>query len=125
MVVLLIAISLHYAHATLQREEAGQSVIGNSEGSGESCRQKTRLRGDALAQAVVNLSRLFTTARATLPPRYLDDPAHASAYLSYFLPVNLSKVQVLLDELPNDNGMKHQTVQWRCLTLAVAQGLGR
>jgi ribosomal protein RSM22 (predicted rRNA methylase) len=61
------------------------------------------LRGDALAQAVVNLSRLFTTARATLPPRYLDDPAHASAYLSYFLPVNLSKVQVLLDELPNDN----------------------
>jgi len=61
------------------------------------------LRGDALAQAVVNLSRLFTTARATLPPRYLDDPAHASAYLSYFLPVNLSKVQVLLDELPNDH----------------------
>ena len=61
------------------------------------------LRGGALAQAVVNLSRLFTTARATLPPRYLDDSAHASAYLSYFLPVNLSKVQVLLDELPNDN----------------------
>ena len=61
------------------------------------------LRGDALAQAVVNLSRLFTTARATLPPRYLDDSAHASAYLSYFLPVNLSKVQVLLDELPNNN----------------------
>ena len=61
------------------------------------------LRGDALAQAVVNLSRLFTTARATLPPHYLDDSAHASAYLSYFLPVNLSKVQVLLDELPNDN----------------------
>lgn len=60
-------------------------------------------RGDALAQAVVNLSRLFTTARATLPPRYLDDSAHASAYLAYFLPVNLSKVQVLLDELPNDN----------------------
>jgi len=61
------------------------------------------LRGDALAQAVVNLSFLFTTARASLPPRYLDDSAHASAYLSYFLPVNLSKVQVLLDELPNDN----------------------
>jgi ribosomal protein RSM22 (predicted rRNA methylase) len=61
------------------------------------------LRGDALAQAVVNLSRLFTTARVTLPPRYLNDSAHASAYRSYFLPVNLSKVQVLLDELPNDN----------------------
>jgi SAM-dependent methyltransferase len=61
------------------------------------------LRDDALAQAVVNLSRLFTTARPLLPPRYLDDPAHAAAYLSYFLPVNLSKVQALLDELPNDN----------------------
>jgi ribosomal protein RSM22 (predicted rRNA methylase) len=60
------------------------------------------LRSDTLVQAVVNLSRLFTTARPSLPPRYLDDPAHAAAYLSYFLPVNLSKVQVLLDELPND-----------------------
>ena len=59
-------------------------------------------RGDVLALAVVNLSRLFTTARASLPSRYLNDPAHAAAYLSYFLPVNLSKVQVLLDELPND-----------------------
>ncbi len=61
------------------------------------------LRGHELAQAVVNLSRLFTTARPSLPPRYLDDSAHAAAYLSYFLPVNLSKIQVLLDELPNDN----------------------
>jgi ribosomal protein RSM22 (predicted rRNA methylase) len=61
------------------------------------------LRDDALAQAVVNLSRLFTTARPSLPLRYLDDPAHAAAYLSYFLPVNLSKVQVLLDELPEDS----------------------
>lgn len=61
------------------------------------------LRGDALAQAIVNLSRLFTTARPTLTSCYLDDPAHASAYLSYFLPVNLSKVQVLLDELPEDS----------------------
>lgn len=61
------------------------------------------LRGDALAQAIVNLSRLFTTVRPTLTSGYLDDPAHASAYLSYFLPVNLSKVQVLLDELPEDS----------------------
>ncbi|MBP0121081.1 MAG: hypothetical protein ITD39_01900 [Nitrospira sp.] len=61
------------------------------------------LQGEALAQAVLNLSRLFTTARATLAPGYLDDPAHAAAYRAYFLPVNLSKVQVLLDELPRDN----------------------
>ena len=65
------------------------------------------LRGHALAHVVVNLSRLFTTSRPLLPPRYLDDPAHAAAYLSYFLPVNLSKVQVLLNELPND--ISHET----------------
>ncbi len=61
------------------------------------------LQGEALAQAVLNLSRLFTTARATLAPGYLEDPAHAAAYRAYFLPVNLSKVQALLDELPKDN----------------------
>ena len=60
------------------------------------------LSGHTLAQAVLNLSRLFTTARPSLPIRYLDDPNHAAAYLSYFFPVNLSKIQVLLDELPND-----------------------
>ena len=65
------------------------------------------LRGHALAQAVVKLSRLFTTDRPSLPLRYLDDSAHAAAYLSYFLPVNLSKVQVLLNELPND--ISHET----------------
>ena len=66
MVVLLITISLHYAHATLQREETGESVIGNSKGPGKGIAEGD-LHGDALAQAVVNLSRLFTTARATLP----------------------------------------------------------
>ena len=63
------------------------------------------LHAGGVAQAVVNLSRLFTTTRAILPLHYLDDPVHASAYLSYFLPVNLSKVQVLLDELLENNGM--------------------
>ena len=67
---------------------------------------ENELRDNVLAQAVLNLSRLFTTARPSLPLRYLDDPAHASAYLSYFLPVNLSKIQVLLDELPEGSGME-------------------
>jgi ribosomal protein RSM22 (predicted rRNA methylase) len=52
------------------------------------------------AQAVADLSRLFTTDRASLKSDYLDHPAHAAAYLKYFLPVNLSKIQVLLDEMP-------------------------
>ena len=82
------------------------------------------LHGDALAQAVVNLSRLFTTARATLPLHYLDDPAHASAYLSYFLPVNLSKVQVLLDELPEDSGMRASDHPTAVLDLGCGPGTG-
>jgi ribosomal protein RSM22 (predicted rRNA methylase) len=82
------------------------------------------LRGDVLAQAVVNLSRLFTTARTTLPPQYLDDPVHASAYLSYFLPVNLSKVQVLLDELPEDSGMESLDRPTAVLDLGCGPGTG-
>ena len=82
------------------------------------------LHGDALAQAVVNLSRLFTTTRATLPLRYLDDPAHASAYRSYFLPVNLSKVQVLLDELPNDSSPETSDRPMAVLDLGCGPGTG-
>ena len=82
------------------------------------------LQGDALAEAVVNLSRLFTTARTTLSPRYLDDPAHASAYLSYFLPVNLSKVQVLLDELPNDSSPETPDHRMAVLDLGCGPGTG-
>ncbi len=82
------------------------------------------LHGDALAQAVVNLSRLFTTARATLAPRYLDDPVHASAYLSYFLPVNLSKVQVLLDELPTESSPETPDHPMAVLDLGCGPGTG-
>lgn len=59
-----------------------------------------RLDHDRAAQAVADLSRLFTKDRASLKSDYLDHPAHAAAYLKYFLPVNLSKIQVLLDEMP-------------------------
>jgi SAM-dependent methyltransferase len=82
------------------------------------------LRGDALAQAVVNLSRLFTTSRPSLPARYLDDSAHATAYLSYFLPVNLSKVQVLLDELPNDSSHETSDRPMTVLDLGCGPGTG-
>ena len=80
--------------------------------------------GDGLAQAVVDLSRLFTTARATLSPRYLDDPAHAAAYRSYFLPVNLSKIQVLLDELPKDRGTEEPEQPMTVLDLGCGPGTG-
>ena len=82
------------------------------------------LSSHALAQAVVNLSRLFTTARPSLPVRYLDDPSHAAAYLSYFLPVNLSKIQVLLDELPNDNSTEMPDRPMTVLDLGCGPGTG-
>lgn len=82
------------------------------------------LQGNALAQAVVNLSRIFTTARAALPPRYLDDPAHASAYLSYFLPVNLSKIQALMDELPSPGWTETPDRPMAVLDLGCGQGTG-
>jgi len=86
--------------------------------------QERDLRGDALAQAVVNLSRHFTTTRATLPLHYLDDPAHAAAYLSYFFPVNFSKVQVLLDELHERSGMEASDRTMAVLDLGCGPGTG-
>ena len=80
--------------------------------------------GESLAQAVVNLSRLFTASRPSLPARYLDDPAHAAAYLSYFLPVNLSKIQVLLNELPNDNSQETLDRPMAVLDLGCGPGTG-
>jgi len=82
------------------------------------------LQGNALAQAVVNLSRLFTTERAALPPRYLDDAGHAAAYASYFLPVNLSKVQVLLDELPDGSERETPDRPMAVLDLGCGPGTG-
>jgi len=82
------------------------------------------LPGGGLGQAVVSLSRLFTTTRVTLPLHYLDDPTHAFAYRSYFLPVNLSKVQVLLDELPDDGNMVTADHSMAVLDLGCGPGTG-
>lgn len=57
-----------------------------------------------LVKAVAALSRLFTRERETFSRAYLDDPVLAAAYLSYFLPVNLAKIQLLLDEMPAPEG---------------------
>jgi ribosomal protein RSM22 (predicted rRNA methylase) len=53
-----------------------------------------------LHQAIQELSQLFTRERRSLPANYLEIPGFAAAYLSYFLPVNAAKIQLLLDELP-------------------------
>ncbi len=53
-----------------------------------------------LAQAVSELSRIFTKERDRLSGSYLDSSHLGTAYLQYFLPVNLAKIQRLLNEMP-------------------------
>ncbi len=50
--------------------------------------------------AIAELSRRFNKERSSLNQTYLDDRLLSAAYLQYFLPVNLAKIQVLLTELP-------------------------
>ncbi|WP_455377820.1 small ribosomal subunit Rsm22 family protein [Petrachloros mirabilis] len=62
--------------------------------------KKTGVPRAKVEQAVGELSRLFTKERTALNRSYLDDPSIASGYLQYFLPVNLCKIQTLLEEMP-------------------------
>lgn len=66
----------------------------------ENCAKKEGISRARLSQAVLELSRLFTKGRSELSDSYLESPVFAAAYRNYFLPVNLSKIQVLLDEMP-------------------------
>jgi ribosomal protein RSM22 (predicted rRNA methylase) len=74
--------------------------------------------------AVEELSRLFTRERTGLTHRYLDDPERVAAYLSYFLPVNLSKIQVLLDELPPEPPLEQEVGRLSVLDLGSGPGTG-
>ena len=76
------------------------------------------------ADAVAELSRLFTTGRESLPIGYLDDPRLAAAYLGYFFPVNLAKIQVLLDELPEQWEQCPDDRPLRVLDLGTGPGTG-
>jgi len=53
-----------------------------------------------LCQGVERLSRLFTREREGLEASYLDQADLRAAYLAYYLPVNVAKVQALLEEMP-------------------------
>jgi len=76
------------------------------------------------ALAVAELSRLFTKGREALGTGYLNDPALAGAYLSYFFPVNLAKIQVLLDELPENWQTTHADRPLKVLDLGSGPGTG-
>lgn len=51
-----------------------------------------------IAEAVTRLSSMFNRGRVVEGLPYLEEPSLRAAYLTYFLPVNLVKGQVLLDE---------------------------
>lgn len=76
-----------------------------------------------LGGAVQELSHLFTRERRSLSSGYLDDARFAAAYLSYFLPVNAAKVQMLLDELPMDMDLAEKT-EGECSVLDLGSGPG-
>ncbi len=82
------------------------------------------LGSSGYAEAVAKLSRLFTKERVALRSGYLDNPDHAAAYLRYFLPVNLSKIQVLLDEMPEETLIDKQGSRFNVLDLGSGPGTG-
>lgn len=77
-----------------------------------------------IPSAVAHLSHLFTKGRGSLGSRYLAESSNVAAYLSYFMPVNLSKVQVLLEELPRDTMVKEAGARLRFLDLGAGPGTG-
>ncbi len=62
--------------------------------------QEEGLSHEKIVRAIAELSRRFNKERSSLNQTYLDDRLLSAAYLQYFLPVNLAKIQVLLTELP-------------------------
>ena len=64
------------------------------------CVEEEGLSSRKLAQAVAELSLTYTKERDSLSVSYLNDRLLGMAYLQYFLPVNLVKIQLLLDEMP-------------------------
>lgn len=62
--------------------------------------QEEGLSHERIVRGIAELSRRFNKERGSLNQTYLDDRVLSTAYLQYFLPVNLAKIQVLLTELP-------------------------
>jgi ribosomal protein RSM22 (predicted rRNA methylase) len=78
-----------------------------------------------VCDGVVELSRLFTRQRGDLGRNYLADGRWLRAYLAYFLPVNLAKIQALLDELPQDQADPQAAARpFRVLDVGSGPGTG-
>ncbi len=81
-------------------------------------------RFQALCRSVGELSRLFTKGRAERQRGYLDDEALRAGYLAYFFPVNLAKVQALLDEMPPEALCRPEDRPLRVLDVGSGSGTG-
>jgi len=77
-----------------------------------------------LCRSVTDLSRRFTKGGAEGPRNYLDEAPLRAGYLVYFLPVNLAKVQALLDELPVDQLCQPEERPLRVLDIGSGPGTG-
>ena len=77
-----------------------------------------------LRQDVLELSRQFTRDRRRSPLPYMDDQQLRTAYLAYFFPVNLAKVQELLDELSQALHWGNRDGVTRVLELGCGPGTG-
>lgn len=77
---------------------------------------------DVSADGILALSHLFTKNRQEIDKRYLDDPALLSAYLQYFLPVNLAKIRCILEELPRDGTRRQEDRPLQVLDVGAGPG---
>jgi ribosomal protein RSM22 (predicted rRNA methylase) len=77
-----------------------------------------------LSQDVLELSRRFTRERQRPASSYMDNPQLRAAYLAYFFPVNLAKVQELLDELSPAHHWGHRNAVTSVLELGCGPGTG-
>ncbi len=76
-----------------------------------------------IASGVLSLSALFTRGGLGKSRAYLEDARLRASYLSYYVPVNVSKVQALLDELrPTFSAIRND--EFRVLDLGGGPGTG-
>lgn len=78
----------------------------------------------AVAAGVRELSRRFTKGRGEAAATYLDRPDFLAAYLQYYLPVNLAKVRLVLDELPERDRKESSRGPFRVLDVGAGPGTG-
>lgn len=72
--------------------------------------ERRELSQERVAQAVADLSGLFTKDRKHITRTYIDDEFLGAAYVQYFLPVNLAKIKLLLDEMPTPKPVERFSV---------------